>query len=278
MVCKVQNRQYWSRGMWLGMRKHRHEWVNCSLEFLVATIPRVSFWLKCFYPAVVPNHSCCILPRNTMGLIMIFASNWSTQKPPCSQSAFLSIISRSYFAAICWVKMMMTVFKKIFKKNPTQLCVYHHRSETVPRRLCQAGSGADGVTDTCGCEHDSLARKLEVTCPAARTLQQSGELKQWNECQKDSPLMWRRNLLSVEGGGGGVTKVLRVCGEAIAAVTGAPLVSAGLWPLVRSWLLVAAPPSAFAGAEIKDVTFDIPAAVAWHRMSLWCGDMVDQAV
>lgn len=59
-----------------------------------------------------------------------------------------------------------------------------------------------------------------------------------------------------------MTKVLRVCGEAIAAVTVAPLVSARLWPLVRSWLLVAVPPPAFPGVEIRDVTFDIPAAVA----------------
>lgn len=37
-------------------------------------------------------------------------------------------------------------------------------------------SGAGRVTDKCGCEHDSLARKLEVTRPAARTLQQSKRL------------------------------------------------------------------------------------------------------
>lgn len=63
MVCKVHNRQYWSRGMWLGMRKHRHGWVNCSLEFLVATIPGVSFWLKCFYPAVVPITAAAFCPE-----------------------------------------------------------------------------------------------------------------------------------------------------------------------------------------------------------------------
>lgn len=60
----------------------------------------------------------------------------------------------------------------------------------------------------------------------------------------------------------GVTKVLRVCGEAIAAVTVAPLVSARLWPLVRPWLLMAVPPLAFSGVEIKDVTFDSPPVVA----------------
>lgn len=60
----------------------------------------------------------------------------------------------------------------------------------------------------------------------------------------------------------GVTTVLRICGEAIAAATVAPLVSARLWPLVRSWLLVAVPPLALSGVEIKDVTFDSPPAVA----------------
>lgn len=113
-----------------------------------------------------------------------------------SQRAFLSIVSRSYFAAVCCVKMMMTVFKNNGEKKPTRLCVYHHRSETVPHQLCHIGSiesesafvgpgdeprsGAGRLTDKCGCEHDSLARKLEVTRPVARTLQQSGELKWWN--------------------------------------------------------------------------------------------------
>lgn len=36
--------------------------------------------------------------------------------------------------------MMTTVFKNKEKRNPTQLCVYHHRSETVPHQLCQIGS------------------------------------------------------------------------------------------------------------------------------------------
>lgn len=36
--------------------------------------------------------------------------------------------------------MMTTVFKNKEKKKPTQLCVYHHRSETVPHQLCQIRS------------------------------------------------------------------------------------------------------------------------------------------